>query len=122
MSTARGRIAAVILCLTLLGFGGYWVWAQVRPYEPGGVADLSWSAGGRPMTATVTVVDLAGKPLRGVKVSVEDDQPKTAATSGTTDPSGAVTLQLDRPAVTEVLLNGAHVMGRPLAGLLGKPS
>src|SRR5688500_17249530 len=120
MPTDRRKIAVVALCLILAGFVGFWFWAQLRPYEPGDVAHVSWTDGGVPRSTTVTVLDPAGIPLPGVDVSV-NDAAGAGGMSGTTDPSGTVTLMLGNTAVTDMSINNTPVLGRPLAELLGRP-
>ncbi len=110
-----GLIILVIAVLLVWGAVRY----QIRPYESGPRAEVSWVEGGTPGIVRVAVRDATGETAPGVSVHVLNESGGNVAT---TDESGISSHQMGEAEFTGLSIDGVWVVKRPHAYMLGEPN
>src|SRR5687768_3399867 len=110
MSRRRLFILAAVVAVLVAAGGAAWLQRHLRSYESNALADVSWTSGGTPFRARVTVIDASGAPVAGANVHVDNN---SGGNDATTDAAGVAVIDLGEPEVEAIEVNGSRVMHRP---------
>lgn len=101
-------------------FGFAWLHHQIRPYENNEVASTTWSVSGTPFVFSCVVLDEAGQPVRGARISFLSESGWTATCES--DEDGMVDVRSGESDMQGIMVNGKQIVTRGAADFLGQPN
>ncbi|MBE7464475.1 MAG: hypothetical protein HS116_13435 [Planctomycetes bacterium] len=115
----KALIVLAVLLLLAAGGAGFWIWPHLQTSASGPEAEVSWTYGGTPRIAEVLVFDEHDHPLQGVFIEFEYGDSGSGTNS---DYEGRAEIKLEESVFHTVRVNGAIVLHRPRAAMIGVPS
>jgi hypothetical protein len=112
------RNILLIAFATILLLFSYGFYTQRRSHESSEFATVSWTVGGKPMEARVTIVDADRDPAPVGWVRIDND---SGGGGAQTDSQGVAVIKLAEPEMLGIVVNDVRVVDRHSLDWLGAP-